>query len=850
MLALVCVAFVAGAVLLQGQAALPAWPWAWLLVAGLLAAGAVIGLRRSRDLPPQRVAARALLLFAAGLAGFGYAAWRAEMRLAVELPFADEGRDARVTGVIASLPARLERGMRFEFEVEHNATPEVTLPPRIALAWYGSDAQVRAGERWTFTVRLRRPHGAFNAGGFDAEAWLLERNLRATGYVRTGRLDDAPRRVDPLVLTPGALVDRSRDALRSALAARLADARYGGVLIALVLGDQRAIAEADWLLFNQTGISHLVSISGLHITMIAGLAACATALLWRRNRRLLAQAPVQTAAAVAALLAALAYCLLAGWGVPAQRTFFMLATVALALLARVPLSGATTLALAAAVVHLLDPWAATAAGFWLSFGAVAAILWVTRLPPEAPRAGWRLRLAQAGQVQLAVTLALVPLTIALFQQVSLVSPLANAVAIPLVSLVVTPMALLAGLAVVLPAPLDTLAVPLLAIAHALFAALAQGLQAVVAWPWAAVTMAAPPAWTLPLALLGVAWMLAPPGWPLRALGAVWLLPMLLWPAARPAPGELWVTALDVGQGAAVLLETADHVLLYDSGPRYSPESDAGTRVILPYLRWRGIGRIDTLVISHLDSDHSGGAAALLRTLPVERVVTSIPPHHAAVAGARRVERCVAGQWLATGAMLTELVHPPADDYARPGRSTNAMSCVLRVQVGAHVVWLTGDISAREEALLLATPRDNWPSTLVAAAHHGSRHGSSSAWVEATQPAWALFQSGYRNRFGHPDSAVAARYEQAGAKLARSDWHGMVQWRLAAAGGVEVERWRPDRRRYWHNQPDRAAALPAARATDEAADDGLLAPYEAAAGAPRPAAPAPPLEVPWTGGDPW
>jgi competence protein ComEC len=391
MLPLVLAAFVAGAFLLQQQAALPS---SAALVAVLVGAPSVAGLgwRALRGESGRR----ALVLLAAVAVGFAYAGLWAQVRLDDALAFADEGKDVRVAGVVASLPAQLERGQRFEFRVER-VQGEVHVPQRLSLAWYGADVRVRPAERWEFTVRLRRPHGALNPGGFDLEAWMLERNLRATGYVRDGQLAFAPRRLDERVWQAGPLVDRARDTLRERMQQQLAGTRYGGVLIALVLGEQRAIAEDDWLLFNRTGISHLVSISGLHITMIAGLAAFAASALWRRSRRLLAVAPAQTVAAAAGMLAALAYCLLAGWGVPAQRTFFMLATVAVALLSRLALRPSLTLGAAAAVVTLLDPWAVLAPGFWLSFGAVAAILFALASRLRSGQT-WRSTLAQATQV--------------------------------------------------------------------------------------------------------------------------------------------------------------------------------------------------------------------------------------------------------------------------------------------------------------------------------------------------------------------------------------------------------------------------------------------------------------------
>jgi competence protein ComEC len=678
-------------------------------------------------------------------------------------------------------------------------------------------------ERWRFTVRLRRPHGSLNPGGFDLEAWMLERNLRASGYVREGRItatSPAPQRVDTRVAAVGANIDRARHRLRELLQQRLAEQRYAGVLVALVLGDQRAIAEADWQLFNAAGISHLVSISGLHITMIAGLAALAVGFVWRRSPRLLRSAPVQTAAAVAGMLAALAYCLLAGWGVPAQRTFFMLTVVALALLGRVGMAPSVTLALAAAVVTLIDPWASAAPGFWLSFGAVGAILLAMRGRRHAPT-GWRERLVVATQVQLAVTVALVPLTIALFQQVSIVSPLANAVAIPVVSFAVTPLALLGGLFSLLPVPLDSLALPCLAIGHALFAAMAAALAWLAEFGWAAVALPAPPLWALAFALAGVLWLLMPRGWPLRGLGLVWLLPLVAWPPQRPAPGELWVTAIDIGQGAAVLLETRDAVVLYDAGPRYTAQADAGSRVILPYLRWRGIGRLDLLVVSHLDSDHSGGAASVLRGLPGTPVVTSIEPTHAMLRQAGGVRRCVAGDTLALGALRLRVLHPAAADYGER-RSTNAMSCVLLAELGAQRVLLPGDIPARQEAQMLAREALA-PVTLLAAPHHGSRNSSSAELIAATRPRWTLFQAGYRNRFDHPDPEVAAAYRASGASVARTDHQGALHWRLGG-DSTEVSAARQRLRRYWHNQPGEFGAE-ARRADSDPLSDDLDGPIE-------------------------
>lgn len=829
MVVLALIAFVAGTGLLQQCTELP--PVWFCLMAGLAALAGTVsvtaGWGQTHAMQARRQAgghawcAIVVVLGAAAL-GAAHAALLAHVRLDDSLPFADEGRDVRIVGTIASLPADLPRATRFEFDVESVATPGVRVPRRIALAWYAPDTELHPAERWQFTVRLRRPHGVMNPGGFDLEGWMFERNLRASGHVRPLAANGVPLRLAPMVWSFGGAVDRARDRLRAALRERLEGKRHAGVLIALVLGDQRAIAEEDWRLFNRTGIAHLVSISGLHITMIAGLAAGAVSLAWRRSRRLLAVAPTQAAAAIGAMTAAFAYCLLAGWGVPAQRTFFMLAIVCAAALVRVRPRAGTTLSFAAAVVCALDPWAVGAPGFWLSFGAVAAILFAAQGRRQLPPHAWRGRLHESVRIQLAVTVALVPLTVVLFRQVSLVSPLANAVAIPVVSLLVTPLALGAAGLVALPEPLASFAVPPLAVAHVMFAVLADLLSAAGAWSWSSVALPAPALWALPVAVAGVAWMLAPWGWPLRWAGGVGLLPLFLLPGERPGDDALWVTAIDVGQGMAVLVEAGAHAMLFDAGPRYTASADAGARVIVPYLRWRGIGTLEWLVVSHQDADHSGGAASVLREIAVGRVLTSVPSAHAALQGAAdsaaEIHRCEAGQRLHLGRAQVDVLHPAAGDYASGRRAANAMSCVLGVQLGTTRVLLTGDLPARQEAELVDRTA-NVQATLVSAPHHGSRHSSSPRFVEAVAARWVLVQAGYRNRFGHPHAEVQARWQLQGARVLRSDLAGAIQWRFDLAAPAAVEQWRAARSRYWHNRPPGGGPAHAADAGNAAGPAG-------------------------------
>lgn len=814
-------AFVAGVCALQWQAELPG-P-GFLLLFGLTGVVATALALRTARLTPSLL----WLLACAGalLTGFAYAGLRAHPRMADTLPFAHEGRDVAVTGVVASLPVRLDRGVRFEFDVETHAA-EVVVPRRILLGWYAAGDPVQPGERWRFVVRLRRPHGAWNPGGFDFEGWMLERGLRASGYVRMSQ-DDPPRRLDPMVWAPSYGIERARAWLRDRLLDRVGADCYGGVLVALVLGDQRAISDADWTLFNRTGISHLVSISGLHITMIAALVGGVVGALWRRAPHLLRLAPAQLAAICTGMVAALLYALLAGWGIPAQRTVLMLATVAAAWIMRARVTPGASLLLAAFVVCLFDPWAVTSAGFWLSFGAVAAIVWVVHGRPTRGAPGLGSVLATAVRVQLAVSLALIPATAVLFQQISLISPIANAAAIPVVSWIVTPLALVGAVFAALPAPLQALAAPVLALANTAFSGLALLLQVLSLPAWATLVVPAPPLVLGLLATAGVAWLLGPPGWPARGLGAVALLPLLVWPGERPAEGELWVTALDVGQGSAVVLETRDSAWLYDAGPRYSTDADAGERVVLPYLRRRGIEALDGMVVSHLDQDHSGGAAAVLRGIGVGQVLSSIPAGHAVLGGREAVERCEAGDTLQSGSMVLQVLHPPASDYERKA-STNAMSCVVRVRAGSVAVLLTGDIPADREAELAArTPALR--ALLLMAPHHGSRTSSSLALLDAAAPSIVFAQAGYRNRYGHPDPVVKNRYATRGLALARTDVGGLLQWRVAADGSVAHSAARATAVRYWHNRPAEGQERPP---TDTQDDDGAdEAPREPLSGMP-------------------
>lgn len=794
-----------------------AWPVVWMLGLGwqlqqaaLLAQGWAVGLgvlgllclaAARRWALRARVAAA--MLMAAGLLAVAYGStdWRAGQRLQDQLLPSLEGRELLVEGRVQGLVQVKADGLHFVFEPDPAAalleegSGRLTepLPSRLWLVWPTADgvlaapSALSAGEAWRLPLRLRLPHGQLNPQGFDAELWAFERGLGAVGQVRSGRAAVARRLGGPRWWVPEEALAALRQAARDRILLSGTDPATVGVLAALAVGDQSAIGTAQWTVFRDTGVAHLMSISGLHITLFAALAQVLLAALWRRWPAGVARWPTPQVAHVGGLLLATGYALLSGWGVPAQRTVGMLA-----LGVAMDAAGWRWPALlrglwAAAGVATLDPWALLQPGFWLSFVAVTWLLAADPQPARLHGPWWRRAghaLAQTWRTQWVVGLGLAPLVVLWFNQWSLAAWPANLVAVPWVTWVITPLTLLGLL---LP-PAQDLAAWLLAPLLWLTEALAR-------WPWASLAVPASPAWLVAPALLGAGvavWRL--PG-VLQALALLLALPVL-WPAVRqPAAGDWWLRALDVGQGSAALVRTRTHLLVFDAGPAQRQGEDAGERVIWPALRALGERQIDELLLSHGDLDHIGGAASLLRRLPVVRVRHSMEPEHPVLAGPREALPCQAGQSWTWDGVHCEVLWPP-EPAARLQGSTNAASCVLRVEdAQGRALLLTGDIGVAQEAALAPLLRPRAPLSVLVVPHHGSRSSSSEVFLSAARPAVAVMQLGYRNRYGHPHPEVLARYRAAGIDVVRTDVCGGWRWDDAGAACT-----RDVHRRYWHARP--------------------------------------------------
>jgi len=786
-------AFVIGVALLQTSASLPVYAGLFSIVALIVWLALLVHLKNH----PSNIGFF-LMLLASILCGYGYAAQRAAVRMADELPSSSESKDITLIGVIDDLPASSERSTRFSFSVEEVVTPNAVLPSRVALTWYHrafdqseniTFPELRAGARWQLTVRLKRPHGNANPGGFDTEAWLLQHNWRATGYVR-----DAPDNMmlDAFVSSPMNYVQHMRESIRTRISTTLEGKPYAGVIVALAVGEQRAIPSDQWLVFNRSGITHLVSISGLHVTIFSALIGGLLFFLFRRLPRLTTRCPAMKLAVAAGFCASAFYVALAGAGIPAQRTLIMLAVAACGLWMQRMNQPFRIWLWALFVVVVWDPWAPLAPGFWLSFGAVGWLLYAaagrfaTASVPTNIYHRARKSFSLALRTQWVVTLGLIPLLLAVFQQFSLISLPANLWAIPWVTLLVIPITLLG----MVPG-LSFLWIP----AHFLIQILMDALTFFTQSPIAVWQQHGAPLWTIIAAIVGILWLLAPRGMPGRFLGVVWCLPALLIIPSQPPPENSFeVTTLDVGQGLSVFVRTAQHTLLYDTGPAYNENSDAGSRVVVPFLKYHAIYQLDTMVISHVDNDHAGGVHSIAAALLVHR---SFAPEISDALSLPAQENCRTKQRWQWDGVWFEFISPN-ERTMKKYSNTNDRSCVLKVSAAGGSVLLTGDIGTSVERYLAQSSDIDLKSNIMIVPHHGSKSSSSVLFIDTVAPQYAVFSAGYRNRYRFPREEVIARYEAADAEILRTDQLGAIRFRINP-DSITVEGYRQAVPRYWRER---------------------------------------------------
>lgn len=747
-------AFLLGHCCVHALARLPAlYPWGIVLLLALVIAAGL----RSR-------------LLIVCLLGVGWAWLHGAMRIEDDLPTVLEGESLLVRGYVASLPQETRVDSQFSFEV---IDAPRGVPAHIRLAWYQRSARPRPAELWQFVVSLKRRNGYANPGGFDFEGHLFREGVGANGYIR----DDSRNR---LLQHPSYRYPITR--LRAWIALRIADAvvdhRMLGVLQGLAVGDTQAMSAQQWRVFAATGTTHLMAISGLHISMVAALAAWlgGTIVRWRR-----AQARRWTAMhgqVIAGVAAAVLYSLLAGMSVPTQRTLIMLCIYFAARWWRREMAVGHALGLALIGVLIVDPFAPLAVGAWLSFGAVAVIL--LSVSGRLTRDGTVMSFAR---VQIAVTIGLVPLLLGTFGSVSLISPVANALAIPLFTLIIVPLVLAGALAAALYVPLGTL---ILWLPATLLERAWPLLERMADHSWSLWHFPQPTVPAFIALIVGVLLLLLPGIWPTRLAGALLCLPVVLSHPATPAIGDFDLALLDVGQGLSVVVRTHAHVLVYDAGPAFQTGRDAGELVVLPYLRYRGARQLDTLVISHGDLDHQGGMRSVLLGMEVQRLLVG-PSVKNTPGGAAP---CRLGQHWSWDGVKFEVLHPAQEVYERD----NDSSCVLRIDGPSGSALLAGDIEALAEGQL--ADQGLARTDVVVVPHHGSRTSSSDEFVNPLSPAFALISAGYRNRWAFPKADVVDRWRAAGARTLVTSDSGAIEISFRQGHPPRVGEYRRTHGKYW------------------------------------------------------
>lgn len=661
--------------------------------------------------------------------GIMWAVGVSALRLADRLPESSEGQLIKIEGHVIGLPNVDERRVKFDFSV---AKPNQNFPKKLRLSWYFPKQTIKTGQYWTFTVKLKQPHGMFNPSGFDYEKYLFVQNIQATGYVR-GKPKPQLNESQSITMSVGVL----RQLISDKLNIYLKDSPHKGVVKALTIADKQDLTQQQWAVFRQTGTVHLLAISGLHIGLISGLMYF---LIQWIALRLSLTSPHQYAAC-AAILIAIFYAALAGFSLPTQRSLLMLTVAMMTVMWQRKITAVNTISLTLFVVLIIDPLAVLSVGFWLSFLAVISIIYV--IAGRLGRVGyWQ----GVMKVHWVTAIGLAPLLLYSFQQISLISPIANFITVPLVSFLIVP---LCFILVILLFMSPMLVEYCLLVITTLLQWLDQFLVVLAGFSYATISSVAPPIYTIPFALLGIFILIAPRGMPVRWIGLIFLLPTAFVHNTKLKQGEVTMTLLDVGQGLSAVVETAQHTLVFDTGVKYSNSYNMGDVVIVPFLESKGIDTIDLLVISHGDNDHKGGMESIIQQKNVIKIMSSMPKLYKEGLSMR----CLSGQVWEWDQVRFEVL-APADDFVG-GKNDN--SCVIKVISSHGTMLLTGDIESSAEEWLVDHVAEQLDSDVMIAPHHGSKTSSSMSFLQRVSPQTILIPTGYRNKFHFPHTKVIDRY---------------------------------------------------------------------------------------------
>lgn len=763
--------------------------------------------------------------------GIIYSSFYAKQQLSFRLNDDLVGQNIVINGVVSSIPVADDKVQRFEFNVQSHRTlstsddqPSVNFPKKIRLSWYYGQA-INAGEQWQLEVRLKPPHGFMNPGGFDYEAWLFQQGVHATGYVRKSSFNKLKQQSETTINSIRQSISRQIDAIHAeqdAVSPEGGEIRTSSLLKALAVGDKSAITNQQWRVLANTGTSHLMAISGLHI----GLASLFAYVLIRRMLpvAVMKRVPAQHVALTGGMVAALCYALIAGLSVPTQRAIIMLSVLSVMMLVRRNHRPVDALGFALVVVLLLDPLAVLSAGFWFSFSAVAVIFislssnsLAVEQGTDAVKSSFMktvlLVLKRWVRLQLLISLFLLPLSLFMFQQVSLISPLVNLMLIPYVSFLVVPLVLLA---IIFSFFLPYVSQVLFMMAGSLLDFVWPVLSYVSALPYSLwvrgdVDVHQLLAATVMMLLLYFSSQLSAfyfrrinqpvnkyACWSLRLAVCLIFIPVLMPAKEVIKPAEYKLTVLDVGQGSAAVIRTQNHVMVFDAGAKFSDRLNAGSGVVLPYLRSQGLYSLDRLVISHGDADHIGGAQAILDAHP-EALVLGQDIDNLQV---KNKQLCISGtSWRWDGVDFSFLSPASGERPLTKSTRRNDHSCVLQVASTSGSVLFTGDIEKKSEQRLLDEYGEQLDSDILIVPHHGSDTSSSLPFINVVNPVLSVISVGYMNRYRLPSSKVMQRYDSAGRGYVRTDKTGALTVKLTADAGSGIEKYREKAGKYWHHTSD-------------------------------------------------
>lgn len=698
--------------------------------------------------------------------GFSWTNWYASSEITQKLTSENEEKPILLTGYIASLPIKSPDHTSFMLSTKSYGL--------IQLNWKKPNHELQVGDKWQLQMMLKKIHSLKNPGSFDIEAWALQKNIGARGNVLVS--ENNLYLFHDLFYQP---IDQIRQKLQILIQKNLPITPSAHWLMALMIGERSNIPQSEWQILQTTGTNHLMAIAGLHIGIIAGGVYFIVNRLWRLSTKLLLWLPVQNASVFASILVALIYSALAGFPLPTQRACIMLIIFSVLFISKKQMNPWYVWSLALGCVLILNPLSALSESFWLSFGTIACIIYGMsgRLAPT----GWWW---EWGRVQWVISVGLIPLSLLLFQETSLISFVANTIAIPWLAFFVLPFCFLSTILLFIS---PFLARWLLFIAGKSLA----GLWLVLSWfshyHFSSYSIAMPNYVVFALTLVACLFLLLPKRAPGRWFGILWFMPLLLYQPEKPSPGEVWLTLLDVGQGLSVVVQTASHLLVYDAGPKLKTGVDTGEAIVLPYLHTLGVKEINMLVISHADNDHIGGSAALLNTFSIKQIKTSVP---AKLTGSTY---CLSGEAWEWDGVRFSFIYPYQDTL----NLGNDSSCVLRIEQGVQRILLTGDIEKIAEEHLLQRSKDQLAATILVAPHHGSQTSGLKEFIAAVHPQYVLYAVGYKNRYHFPHASVTTTYQAMKVKQLDTANSGMIQFKLGKKVSTPMQ-YRLLHPHYWYS----------------------------------------------------